>query len=192
MNKFNQMFVLRNKNEYKKLYKDYSIYAPLLALALVVIALFVEFYNTITVSGFLAQSSIDTTIFLIMIIVGLVIPIICLALDVVFKNSPKISILIVAISVISLFVSIFAYIYYANNPDGIAINNFGFALGSLFYILSAVLNMGNEFYKMGWQGYDSKSDEEAAIQLGKVTNEQVTADSIPEKQEVKEEIDEQK
>ena len=192
MNKFNQMFVLRNKNEYKKLYKDYSIYAPLLALALVVIALFVEFYNTITVSGFLAQSSIDTTIFLIMIIVGLVIPIICLALDVVFKNSPKISILIVAISVISLFVSIFAYIYYANNPDGIAIINFGFALGSLFYILSAVLNMGNEFYKMGWQGYDSKSDEEAAIQLGKVTNEQVTADSIPEKQEVKEEIDEQK
>ena len=74
-------------------------------------------------------------------------------LNILFKNTAKLSGLLLILGCIMLVATIFQFIYCIKG-SGYNSNIQFFGLGGWFVIIASLLVVGGEFYKLGWQGYN--------------------------------------
>jgi len=173
--KYNPMFSMRSTNDMKKFYMNPSVIVGALALILVIVSCFIPFYNQpngIAVSVEWLVFSEFKSVILPITIMNVVLVLATLVFSIIFKNTPKLSALTMVIGGIILFGAIFELLYctkigFPNDSNGTTVANFSLYYGSIAVIVASLLIIGNEFYKLGWQGYEVKEEAPATVETNK-------------------------
>lgn len=164
---YNSMFRMRSKSEMKSCYSNPTMLIAFVALVLVVVSCFIPFYLQTARSVSLTKEMLINSPFgpvvQLVTIIDIIAIVAAFVLSLLFKNSPKLSALNMALGGIILISVIFEFLYITKigypKDGGSIVNACSLSYGAFAVIISSLLIVGNEFYKLGWQGYEVYQDE---------------------------------
>ena len=190
--KYNPMFSLRSKNEMKEFYKNPTVLVGIVAFVLTLLSCFIPYYVQADGVGisleFLINSNFKSVV-LTVTIINLVLVVASVVFSVLFKNTPKLSGLTMVLGGVILIAAIFQLLYCTKigcpsaTGDGRSVANFALSYGAICVIVASLLIVGNEFYKLGWQGYEVKEEPTTAkenVQTSAILEETTEEENISE------------